>query len=502
MRTPGNIIDDSAQPIPPRYWWTKRLGAALAGYLLLLWAVNVGGSWLHERRIDARVQKIHALGQPILLPDFDSAPPEPNDNAADFYARAISCVVTQLPAAPLDASLATDSDGEYAPPAPQPALDDFCRWRALVRARPEDIEQLMTLNAEALRLIGEADQRTRVDWGVRYQSPAINTIVGHLPGVRNLARLLSARALHALETGDHAAAVETVSRAVRLADNVGARPCALVGALVATACESLACSAIEHFGDLAIGPEPRAAPREQVLALIAQLLDESDRRRTMREGFFSERGMQLDAIQCVANGVISLGAIGPGTRATGRDTLLRKLARPLWLAEAVDLLDLSTAQIEALEGENWPAIQARWPNADISNGRPLAIAPMIAASLERSVELSHRALAERRMAAAALAIRLYEVDHGRRPDSLAELVPTYLPHIPTDPFSGENRALGYLPLADPPRLYSVGSDGLDQNGAYQTTSTGSLNRNLVDLPFFLDGPLPPSDPHGWLNPRK
>ena len=32
-----------------------------------------------------------------------------------------------------------------------------------------------------------------------------------------------------------------------------------------------------------------------------------------------------------------------------------------------------------------------------------------------------------------MAVRLYELDHGRRPDKLADLVPDYLPEIPIAP---------------------------------------------------------------------
>ena len=62
-----------------------------------------------------------------------------------------------------------------------------------------------------------------------------------------------------------------------------------------------------------------------------------------------------------------------------------------------------------------------------------------------------------------IAIEQYEAEHGTYPKELAELVPTYLPKIPTDPitdgpFAYRTTDTGYL-------LYSLGGNGLDDNAA-------------------------------------
>jgi len=99
-------------------------------------------------------------------------------------------------------------------------------------------------------------------------------------------------------------------------------------------------------------------------------------------------------------------------------------------------------------------------------------------------------LAERRMAATALAIRLYELDYGRRPERLAELVPDYLPSVPGDPFAAADRPIGYVPHAPRPVLYSVNIDGVDEGGRYVLYSAGRVERDAADLPFFLNGDRP------------
>src|SRR5439155_7640957 len=69
---------------------------------------------------------------------------------------------------------------------------------------------------------------------------------------------------------------------------------------------------------------------------------------------------------------------------------------------------------------------------------------------------------EMRLAAAALAIRLYRIDQGAWPASLDALVPKYLSEVPRDPFSSSGTPLGYLLIkgglpdgADRPVVYAL-----------------------------------------------
>jgi hypothetical protein len=93
------------------------------------------------------------------------------------------------------------------------------------------------------------------------------------------------------------------------------------------------------------------------------------------------------------------------------------------------------------------------------------------------------------MAATALAIRLFELDHGHRPLTLDELVPDYLSEVPADPMSS-NGVIQYLPNAEHPRLYSIGPDGIDDGGEYVYKSEGRINYDMADIPFFLNGQPP------------
>jgi hypothetical protein len=81
---------------------------------------------------------------------------------------------------------------------------------------------------------------------------------------------------------------------------------------------------------------------------------------------------------------------------------------------------------------------------------------MRASSYGGTIRQSFHGSARRRMAAVALAIRLYELDHGSLPEQLEQLVPGYLAAIPRDPFAEDSGRIKYRPTASLPVLYSIG----------------------------------------------
>jgi hypothetical protein len=88
-------------------------------------------------------------------------------------------------------------------------------------------------------------------------------------------------------------------------------------------------------------------------------------------------------------------------------------------------------------------------------------------SPNRVLQTHYKSLTERRAAAALLAIRLYQVDHGAAPANLDLLVPVYLPAVPVDPFSKDGHQLRYIAKSGSEAVYSVGEDGRDDGGSTQ-----------------------------------
>ena len=92
-------------------------------------------------------------------------------------------------------------------------------------------------------------------------------------------------------------------------------------------------------------------------------------------------------------------------------------------------------------------------------------ARMLVPALSRAVLSHYRGIGDRRLAATALAVRHYQVDHGGQfPPKLADLVPVYLPKVPIDPLSS-GKPLNYRSEGEEPAIWSVGDDGRDDGGS-------------------------------------
>ena len=81
-------------------------------------------------------------------------------------------------------------------------------------------------------------------------------------------------------------------------------------------------------------------------------------------------------------------------------------------------------------------------------GGPLTQA--LCPALNRAAERAAEADARRRLAQLAVAILRQRAERGQFPERLADLVPAYVPFIPTDPFAGRPlRLTAHRLLADP-----------------------------------------------------
>ena len=94
---------------------------------------------------------------------------------------------------------------------------------------------------------------------------------------------------------------------------------------------------------------------------------------------------------------------------------------------------------------------------------------------EQLVKPNAEHVARCRVAATALAIeRIRFRENGQVPDRLADLVPEFLSEIPDDPFDG--KPIRFMPLQKGYRVYSIGADEADNEGAEVT------NRRLTRMP--------------------
>ncbi|MGH7138177.1 MAG: hypothetical protein ACREHD_20695, partial [Pirellulales bacterium] len=90
---------------------------------------------------------------------------------------------------------------------------------------------------------------------------------------------------------------------------------------------------------------------------------------------------------------------------------------------------------------------------------------MLLPSLDSMAGAVGRGTARREVARTAIAVERFRRAKGRVPAGLEELVPDFIPHMPSDPFTGG--PLHWTVTEDEYRIYSVGANGIDEGGAVE-----------------------------------
>jgi hypothetical protein len=94
----------------------------------------------------------------------------------------------------------------------------------------------------------------------------------------------------------------------------------------------------------------------------------------------------------------------------------------------------------------------------------------------------YQRVTELRVLMIELYLRAYQLDHGRWPVRLSELVPDHLPAIPHDPFG--NGEIKYLLNSNSYELYSVGPDGVDNGGKPAVIQNGAYVGDFTPVALF------------------
>ena len=477
-------------PIPPRWRRVKRTLLTAGIVLIALLCLRLAWGCEADRRLRAKIAQYHAAGEPVLIEDFQRRPLADSENAAVLYRRAQVALI--------------DTRQEKIPQADGIPLvielDTMTRKPELIPSYPGPFERLLEANAQSLALAHEARQRSACDWNLPLRSPIVLMGVGSLWGQRLFARLLSGAAACNHKLGNDALAVEQLRDGLAHADRVHDPRGLLIGYFIAVGCEALLMRQVQRIAaDLVVADiekqQKQPARRDQVMALITELLDEAPMRESWRAVWLGERLKVWDTASAVCTGQLTFQDSMTRTTSTPAvwEAPVRLLLSPLWRLDAIKMLEHGTQMGRAGLASNWPQAAARAPEAlhahtGLRRLVHCSLLTFAARSIDSSVLSSHyRALANRRMAATALAIRLYEVDLGRRPASLDQLVPEYLPAVPADPFSADDQPLRYAPDAERPVLYSIGPNGVDDGGYRVYVGYYQIDWEQSDVPCALDG---------------
>ncbi|HEX4794297.1 MAG TPA: hypothetical protein VH370_10925 [Humisphaera sp.] len=404
----------------------RRRGRKILATLLVIYiSVPLALLLYSEARFHLDVNARHDRGQPVLPQDFAVAPIADQDNAATYL---------HLAAKLLEPTICQDF-----------WLEEV-RGRTLAPVLVQYASEVISKRADAFSLLRKARQCAGVDWHLSLVSPVMeHALLGHVKEQRALARVLYLLALYQHDAGDDEAAVDTLRDMLFIAHAVDQQPTG-ISHLVAGDIECLACDALVRVAPSLRIQDVRQnsrrldgqAARTGVDAIVGELLDDAPRQSALLRAWDFERMTIADSLRT--------------------DSHFSWVVRRWGTWESIEVMREYDVAASASRLPNWRAAQT------ILNAAPepaSMMAQMFHGSFSRPIELHLKRATERHVAATALAMRLYQVDHaGAWPAKLNDLVPRYLPSVPLDPFSPDNRPLGYVP-GNPPAIYSVGVDEID-----------------------------------------
>lgn len=419
-------------PNPPRFWWLKRLSWLGLGMLIAL----AGMRWwwgYHADRLYAReMDRLRAAGRPAALGELASPAIPDDQNAAEFLRQAARLLDPNVES-PRQSNLRYAS---YPPFPPE-------WWSAA--------EASYRASQPALQLVREARQHHRADWKRELVSPAINVRFPTLNPSRNVANVLADAALYEHFTGRDDLAIERLRDAIAQANALDEHPF-LVAHLTSCGLHALTASnAMVIAPGLGMSDQERSttqpvkhASKQQIQALISELLDERSQQQSLIRAVDGERVFLIDTAESSASAV--------------------KLLRPMLVMDVGRSMGFYDAQIRLADAPTWPAARRLWPGWATANGISRGLSLALRMGSPRWIEPNYRVRTERRLAAVSLAGQLFRIDHDRWPTTLAELVPDYLPTVPIDPMCPDSKPLRYVLAANGARpiVYSVGDDGAER----------------------------------------
>ncbi len=481
--SPAAESDPAIQPIPKRWWWTKRLVPVLAVIVIASVAARLWWGAHAEAKLQAEIDAIAARGEPLRWADLAPEPLAAEDNAAVFYRLAAQSewrtVKPSFSSEP-DPSQ-TDEEREILRLRgllqDSPSVAEFCR------THPEDAAAILAREETALDLCRAASNCAGVDWGIDFTRPALEAT---MPAVqlRDLAELLLLASMAAHQSGDNEAAVDY------FLDLVAARNACesgqLIGHLVALSIDARVSDAIREIATPVASALNSSTPAKPLQALVRELLDERATRHGLIGGFVAERSSAYDTAERFRKAVFHDRSVNP----------FCLIAEPAVVLDEAMMLRYYTAHVQAAGEATYPAAMATLKTSlawydeaehlfSLRGRAAHLLSRILLVGSGEIFKMHFGAIAQRRLAATALAIRLYELVHGRRPAKLEALVGAYLPSVPDDPFSGNGAKIRYT-LAEPPVLYSIGIDGID-NGGVLDPSDYPARYDSVDLIFPLSG---------------
>jgi len=459
--TSGEVIasacDDST--------WTRRhlrrwhvVGICLLVPLIGVLAVR----WHWKREFRQRIEAIAAAGYPVTCEELDARYkwPESGDNAADWIIGA----------------------GTY---CVEPPEKEYRRLREIIGGAHRPIERgplsdevgdllarHVQANTKALELLHHAvaieESRYPIDL-----SKGAAVLVPHIQDVRNSGLLLCFEAVLYAEKGDSEGAVRAVEAAFQVADTLRMEP-VYISQLVRLWIQRWAVGAVERtLSQIELS--------DAELLRLAQVVSQGWDSEATRRLLAGDRCMCLDLFQ-------KPEAVDPGYFQTspGPAPTLLELYNAAGLAARdgtvfLDMMEACLATAELPLHQRYDASEEIETHFLERSEKGMLLKHVT--SIWHGLRSEVQCLAILHDGLAGLAVERYRLKKGDWPQTLAELIPEYLPDVLEDPFDGA--PLRYKRLNGGFVVYSVGEDRVDDDGRERRPHEEGKPDETYDITFMV-----------------
>lgn len=458
-------MSDTHTPGPRRDLWRKR-------YLFLVPVAAFGLLyWINSRSSDDILARLRAQGYPTTPAELDrwyvNVPTDANLAGPVLRAAgAFRYRADKTSSIPFVTALSSNPE----PPVPAPP-QDLARWREIIDA-----------NAETWTALDEARPRTASRYPVNL-SLGFNTLMNHLGPIKGLAQGCALRALVLAEEQKPAESMEALRDVFRVRRSLISEPI-LISALVGNALDGIGSRAVRDCLERTRFTDAQLATLSEDLRSIAST-------NCSERAFAGELANGRSAFTGGGAALVSLGGPGAGApppaasqvgigvlRASGilaadEAFYLRKLsafidATRQPFPKALDAAE--TAEKELIEDLAKPS------------GKLKLFSRMMLPALAKAVAKGALDQANLRLTMTALAIERFRLAHANAiPDTLALLIPQFLPEVPLDPFDG--KPIRYRRTESGYILHSTGPDRRDDGGSPNVQAQKGRSAGNLDIVF-------------------
>ena len=427
----------------------------LALLLFLLVLLHLSGSY----KVRKRVQALSDQGYPITIEELEDSYTIPDGvpNAADVYLAAFSHYREW-----------DKPDMQALHKARKPK-----RTESLNSSARQLVEQFLSDNQKTVSLLHEAASiehcRYPIDFAQVYDSSDTR-----LDNIRSCSVLLLLDVLIQCENEDSGKALASIRANLALARSMNVP---LLGfQLTHIGMQSWTCGSIERILN-------RISLGDEQLLTLSEWIKIPDIGEPFKRALMTEQCPGLHTLQAPIKDI---------TKRTGHGGMIIMLVPwkmlGLCYRETLTFIDLMQESIDTMDlpdPERLAAFDAVQKSVH-QGGRGGVLMHEFWLTHTRLLDIVIWYVAQLRAARTALAVERYRLAEGRLPQSLDNLVPTYLSAIPDDPLDGT--PLKYRLLQPGYVVYSVGEDLTDEGGTERgTQGRDARNRPLpCDITFIVE----------------